>query len=175
MLEHFRDFTPSLCRFDNYVRRKTCNNFSARAFPLQVTFSSLDVHLHTEALLNTMNFLDNLLPASPKKGAGQEELPTIPEGDEGDKDVEKKEAVVTKKKSNRPQRFEAVRFKSSVNEPFPSHNLHFTGSKRSKYKDVINLHISADLRSLKVFIRGQKARISEISIEGIKMFWYLKV
>lgn len=145
-------------------------------YPLQVTFSSLDVHLHTEALLNAMNFLDNLLPTSPKKGAGQEELPTIPEGDEGDKDGEKKEeAVVTKKKSNRPQRLEAVRFKSSVTDPFPSHNLPFAGSKRSKYKDVINLHIRADLRSLKVFIRGQKARISEISIEGINMFWYLKV
>lgn len=123
-----------------------------------------------------MNFLNNLLPTSPKKGTGHEELPTIPEGDEGDKDGEKKEeAVVTKKKSNRPQRPEAVlsRFKSSVTDPFPSHNLPFTGSKRSKYKDVINLHIRADLRSLKVFIRGQKARISEISIEGMKMFWYL--
>lgn len=31
----------------------------------------------------------------------------------------------------------------------------------------MNLHIRADLRCLKVFIRGQKARISEISIEGI--------
>lgn len=27
-----------------------------------MTFSSLDVHLHTEALLSTMNFLNNLLP-----------------------------------------------------------------------------------------------------------------
>ena len=32
---------------------------------------------------------------------------------------------------------------------------------------MVNLHIRADLRCLKVFIRGQKARISEISIEGI--------
>lgn len=141
-----------------------------------MTFSSLDVHLHTEALLNTMNFLDNLLPTSAKKEAGQEELPTIPEGDEGDKDGEKKEeAVVIKKKSNRPPRLEAVRFKCSITDPFPSHNLPFTGSKRSKYQDVINLHIRADLRSLKVFIRGQKARISEISIEGITFFVCISV
>lgn len=67
----------------------------------QVTFSSLDVHLHTEALLNTMNFLTNLLPPSTKKEGGQEELPTIPEEDEAEKEEEKKEeATVTRKKSN---------------------------------------------------------------------------
>uniref|UniRef100_A0A4W6GBS7 Vacuolar protein sorting 13 homolog A n=1 Tax=Lates calcarifer TaxID=8187 RepID=A0A4W6GBS7_LATCA len=76
---------------------------------IKVTFSSLDVHLHTEALLNTMNFLNNLLPPSTKKEGGV-----------------------------------------SLN-----------------FKDVVNLHIRADLRCLKVFIRGQKARISEISIEGL--------
>uniref|UniRef100_A0A7N6BAV2 Vacuolar protein sorting 13 homolog A n=1 Tax=Anabas testudineus TaxID=64144 RepID=A0A7N6BAV2_ANATE len=85
-----------------------------------VTFSSLDVHLHTEALLNAMNFINNLLPPSTKK--------------EG-----KEEATVTRKKR----------------------------SKKSKFADVVNLHIEADLRCLKVFIRGQKARISEISIEGL--------
>ncbi|KAI4820200.1 hypothetical protein KUCAC02_028184 [Chaenocephalus aceratus] len=79
---------------------------------IKVTFSSLDVHLHTESLLNTMNFLTNLLPPSTKKEA---------------------------KKSTKP----------------------------SKFADVVNLHIRADLRCLKVFIRGQKARISEISIEGL--------
>lgn len=42
----------------------------------------------------------------------------------------------------------------------------FTASKSSKFADIVNLHIRADLRCLKVFIRGQKARISEISIEG---------
>uniref|UniRef100_A0A7N8X286 Vacuolar protein sorting 13 homolog A n=1 Tax=Mastacembelus armatus TaxID=205130 RepID=A0A7N8X286_9TELE len=89
---------------------------------IKVTFSSLDVHLHTEALLNTMNFLNNLLPPSTKKEGGQEELPTIPEEDE---------------------------------------------AERSKFSDVVNLHIRADLRSLKVFIRGQKAHVSEISIEGL--------
>lgn len=65
----------------------------------QVTFSSLDVHLHTEALLNTMNFLNNLLPPSTKKEGGQEELPTIPEEDENEKEGEKMmEPVVPKKK-----------------------------------------------------------------------------
>ena len=65
----------------------------------QVTFSSLDVHLHTEALLNTMNFLSNILPPTAKKEGGQEELPTIPEEDEAEKEgVKKAEAVVTKKK-----------------------------------------------------------------------------
>lgn len=65
----------------------------------QVTFSSLDIHLHTEALLNTMNFLNNLLPRSTKKEGGQEELPTIPEEDENEKEGEKMmEPVVTKKK-----------------------------------------------------------------------------
>ncbi|CAG5923536.1 unnamed protein product [Menidia menidia] len=109
---------------------------------IKVTFSSLDVHLHTEALLNTMNFLSNLLPPSTKKEEGQEELPTIPEEDEAEaeKEGEKKEEIAINKKKT---------------------------SKRSKFADVINLHIRADLRSLKVFIRGQKARISEISIEGL--------
>uniref|UniRef100_H3C456 Vacuolar protein sorting 13 homolog A n=1 Tax=Tetraodon nigroviridis TaxID=99883 RepID=H3C456_TETNG len=94
---------------------------------IKVTFSSLDVHLHTEALLNAMNFLNNLLPPSTKKEGGQEELPTIPEEDETEN----------------------------------------TASKISKFADVVNLHIRADLRCLKVFIRGQKARISEIIIEGL--------
>ncbi|XP_059192632.1 vacuolar protein sorting-associated protein 13A [Centropristis striata] len=109
---------------------------------IKVTFSSLDVHLHTEALLNTMNFLNNLLPPSTKKEGGQEELPTIPEEDETEPEREgekKEEATLTKKKS----------------------------TKVSKFADVVNLHIRADLRCLKVFIRGQKARISEISIEGL--------
>ncbi|XP_017269300.1 vacuolar protein sorting-associated protein 13A isoform X2 [Kryptolebias marmoratus] len=109
---------------------------------IKVTFSSLDVHLHTEALLNTMNFLNNLLPPSAKKECGVEELPTIPEEEEADAEREeekKEEATVSKKKP----------------------------SKRSKYADVVNLHIRADLRCLKVFIRGQKARVSEISIEGL--------
>lgn len=109
---------------------------------IKVTFSSLDVHLHTEALLNTMNYLNNLLPPSTKKEGGQEELPTIPEEEEAEaeKEGEKKgEAIVARKKS----------------------------TKNSKFADVVNLHIRADLRCLKVFIRGQKARISEISIEGL--------
>uniref|UniRef100_A0A096M2S5 Vacuolar protein sorting 13 homolog A n=1 Tax=Poecilia formosa TaxID=48698 RepID=A0A096M2S5_POEFO len=109
---------------------------------IKVTFSSLDVHLHTEALLNTMSFLGNLLPPSSKKEGGPEELPTIPEEEEAEagKEEEKKgETAVTKKRT----------------------------SKSSKFADVVNLRVRADLRCLKVFIRGQKARISEISIEGL--------
>ncbi|KAL6114111.1 vps13a [Pungitius sinensis] len=109
---------------------------------IKVTFSSLDVHLHTEALLNTMNFLNNLLPASTKKEGAPEELPAIPEEDEAEAEREgekKEEATVSRKKS----------------------------TKNSKFANVINRHIRADLRSLKVFIRGQKARISEIRIEGL--------
>uniref|UniRef100_A0A671TA20 Vacuolar protein sorting 13 homolog A n=1 Tax=Sinocyclocheilus anshuiensis TaxID=1608454 RepID=A0A671TA20_9TELE len=78
---------------------------------IKVNFSSLDVHLHTEALLNSINFLNNLLP--PLKKEAQEKQP------------------------------------------------------KSKFEDVVNLHIRADLNCLKVFIRGEKARISEISIEGL--------
>ncbi|XP_061528280.1 vacuolar protein sorting-associated protein 13A [Phycodurus eques] len=100
---------------------------------IKVTFSSLDVNLHTEALLSTMNYLNNLLPQSTKNEEnGQEELPTIPEG-------EKEEATVAKRKT----------------------------PKNSKAAAIVNLHIRADLRSLKVYIRGQKARISEIKIEGL--------
>lgn len=70
---------------------------------LQVTFSSLDVHLHTEALLNAMNFVNNLLPPSTKKEGAQGELPTIPEEDEAEaeREEEKKgEATGTRKKRN---------------------------------------------------------------------------
>ncbi|XP_058492942.1 vacuolar protein sorting-associated protein 13A isoform X2 [Solea solea] len=109
---------------------------------IKVTFSSLDVHLHTEALLNTMNFLNNLLPPSTKEG-GKDELPTIPEEEEveGEKKVEKKEGSSVIKKR--------------------------TGSRKSKDRPVVNLHIKADLRSLKIFIRGQKIRIAEICIEDL--------
>lgn len=69
----------------------------------QVTFSSLDVHLHTEALLNTMNFLNNLLPPPAKKEGKQEELPTIPEADETEKEEGKKtETTVSRRKSKSP-------------------------------------------------------------------------
>lgn len=78
----------------------------ASSSPHQVTFSSLDVHLHTEALLNTMNFLENLLPQTPRKGDGQEELLTIPKTDEGKKDGDmKEEVVVAKKKSKNKKSF----------------------------------------------------------------------
>uniref|UniRef100_A0A8B9RG09 Vacuolar protein sorting 13 homolog A n=1 Tax=Astyanax mexicanus TaxID=7994 RepID=A0A8B9RG09_ASTMX len=87
---------------------------------IKVNFSSLDIHLHTEALLNSMNFLNSLLPP-PKK------------------------------------------------QPLHCPNTAYKGefSKKSKYEDVVNLDIRADLSCLKVFIRGEKARISEISIEGL--------
>ncbi|KAM5300320.1 intermembrane lipid transfer protein VPS13A isoform 2-T2 [Ctenodactylus gundi] len=36
---------------------------------IKVNFSSLDIHLHTEALLNTINYLNNVLPQSVEKRA----------------------------------------------------------------------------------------------------------
>lgn len=83
-----------------YVSSSSASFFNiAMLESYQVTFSSLDVHLHTEALLNAMNFLNNLLPPSAKKEGGQEELPTILEEDETEKEEEKAmETVVAKKK-----------------------------------------------------------------------------
>ncbi|XP_028980284.2 vacuolar protein sorting-associated protein 13A isoform X3 [Esox lucius] len=108
---------------------------------IKVNFSSLDIHLHTEALLNAMNFLNSLLPASKEAVPSQEELPTIPEEEEGEgEEGEKEEELAVAKK---------------------------TSSKKSKFEDVVNLHIRADLNCLKVFIRGQSHRIAEISIEGL--------
>lgn len=63
--------------------------------PLQVTFSSLDVHLHTEALLNTINFLSNLLPPSTKTNEVLEA-----EGEEEREGEKKGEALAGGKKSN---------------------------------------------------------------------------
>uniref|UniRef100_A0A8C3SRI4 Vacuolar protein sorting 13 homolog A n=1 Tax=Chelydra serpentina TaxID=8475 RepID=A0A8C3SRI4_CHESE len=94
---------------------------------LKVNFSSLDVHLHNEALLNAMNYLSNLLPKQETKIT--EEL--VQEKEEK-KDVLKK-----------------------------------LTSKKSKYEDVIDFHVCADLSCLRVFIREQKRRISEIHIEGL--------
>uniref|UniRef100_A0A669Q3C3 Vacuolar protein sorting 13 homolog A n=1 Tax=Phasianus colchicus TaxID=9054 RepID=A0A669Q3C3_PHACC len=42
-----------------------------------------------------------------------------------------------------------------------------TASKKSKYEDVIDLNIWADLSCLRVFIREKKHRIAEIHIEGL--------
>lgn len=107
---------------------------------IKVSFSSLDLHLHTEALLNSMNFLSNLLPPAIKKEGTPEELPAIPEEDETEAEEGKKEgSTVAKRKT----------------------------SKKSKFEDVVNLHFRADLNCLKLFIRGQKASISEIKIEGL--------
>lgn len=41
-----------------------------------------------------------------------------------------------------------------------------TASKKSKYEDVIDLNICADLSCLRIFIREKKHRIAEIHIEG---------
>ncbi|XP_032532834.1 vacuolar protein sorting-associated protein 13A isoform X4 [Chiroxiphia lanceolata] len=51
---------------------------------IKVNFSSLDVHLHTEALLNAMNYLNNLVPKQETKVA------EVPEKIEEKKDVLKK-------------------------------------------------------------------------------------
>ncbi|XP_066567209.1 intermembrane lipid transfer protein VPS13A isoform X2 [Amia ocellicauda] len=99
---------------------------------IKVNFSSLDVHLHIEALLNAMNFLNNLVPSSEKKDSLEEQTPAVGE--------EKKDDSALVKKLT---------------------------PKKSKFEDVINLHVRADLTCLKVFIRGQKGQISEISIEGL--------
>ncbi|NXI62680.1 VP13A protein, partial [Anseranas semipalmata] len=95
---------------------------------IKVNFSSLDVHLHTETLLNAMNYLNNLLPKQESKVAEE----PVHEKIEEKKDVLKK----------------------------------FT-SKKSKYADVIDLNICADLSCLRVFIREKKHRIAEIHIEGL--------
>ncbi|XP_062399567.1 vacuolar protein sorting-associated protein 13A isoform X2 [Sardina pilchardus] len=110
---------------------------------VKVNFSSLDVHLYTEALVNTMNFLTNLLPpSSPEPApAPADDEQGEGEGDEDEEKEEKKEGSAVVK---------AV-------------------SKKSKGEDgeVVNMHIRADLSSLKVFIRGEKARIAEVHIEGL--------
>uniref|UniRef100_A0A671TE89 Vacuolar protein sorting 13 homolog A n=1 Tax=Sinocyclocheilus anshuiensis TaxID=1608454 RepID=A0A671TE89_9TELE len=113
-------------------------HLSSGPFICKVNFSSLDVHLHTEALLNSINFLNNLLP--PLKKEAQEKQPVLPKEEEEEEEEAKiEDSAVTKKSS----------------------------CKKSKFEDVVNLHIRADLNCLKVFIRGEKARISEISIEGL--------
>uniref|UniRef100_A0A4W5LE19 Uncharacterized protein n=1 Tax=Hucho hucho TaxID=62062 RepID=A0A4W5LE19_9TELE len=87
-----------------------------------------------------MNFLNSLLPPTKEAVPSQEELPTIPEGEEGEgEEGEKEESAVAK----------------------------ITSSKKSKFEDVVNLHIRADLNCLKVFIRGQSHMIAEIRIEGL--------
>lgn len=63
--------------------------------PPQVKFSSLDVHLHTEALLNTITFLSNLLPPSTKKNEVLEV-----EGEEEKEEEKKEETLANRKKSN---------------------------------------------------------------------------
>uniref|UniRef100_A0A4W4DQU0 Vacuolar protein sorting 13 homolog A n=1 Tax=Electrophorus electricus TaxID=8005 RepID=A0A4W4DQU0_ELEEL len=112
---------------------------------VKVNFSSLDVHLHTEALLNSMNFLSSLLPAPTKPAPGTPSSAPQEDEDEGggDRDASEEEKKESSAVAKRPV------------------------TKKSKFEDIVNLHIRADLSCLKVFIRGEKARISEISIEGL--------
>uniref|UniRef100_A0A2K5EP98 Vacuolar protein sorting 13 homolog A n=1 Tax=Aotus nancymaae TaxID=37293 RepID=A0A2K5EP98_AOTNA len=48
---------------------------------IKVNFSSLDIHLHTEALLNTINYLNNILPQSEEKSAPVSTTETEDKGD----------------------------------------------------------------------------------------------
>uniref|UniRef100_A0A2K6GA73 Vacuolar protein sorting 13 homolog A n=1 Tax=Propithecus coquereli TaxID=379532 RepID=A0A2K6GA73_PROCO len=48
---------------------------------VKVNFSSLDIHLHTEALLNTINYLNNILPQSEEKSASVNIIETEDKGD----------------------------------------------------------------------------------------------
>ncbi|XP_054438980.1 intermembrane lipid transfer protein VPS13A isoform X2 [Pteronotus mesoamericanus] len=45
------------------------NTYSNVAQLIKVNFSSLDIHLHTEALLNTINYFNNILPQLEEKSA----------------------------------------------------------------------------------------------------------
>ncbi|XP_067886095.1 vacuolar protein sorting-associated protein 13A [Heterodontus francisci] len=98
---------------------------------IKVNFSSLDVYLHTEALLSSIQFLKNLIPHAETKVSSDEQLPAI---------GGKKEEIVAKKK---------------------------TSSKKSKFEDVIKIHVFAELALLKIFICDRNKRISEISVEGL--------
>uniref|UniRef100_A0A8C5VNQ9 Vacuolar protein sorting 13 homolog A n=1 Tax=Microcebus murinus TaxID=30608 RepID=A0A8C5VNQ9_MICMU len=48
---------------------------------IKVNFSSLDIHLHTEALLNTINYLNNILPQSDEKSTSVSIVETEDKGD----------------------------------------------------------------------------------------------
>ncbi|XP_060618149.2 intermembrane lipid transfer protein VPS13A isoform X1 [Anolis sagrei] len=92
----------------------------------KVNFSSIDIHLHTEALLNTMNFISNLIPS-------QEAAPV---------------EIVQEKEE-----------KKEVLKKLPS--------KNSKYQDVCDLYVYAELSCLRIFMREQRRRIAEICVEGL--------
>uniref|UniRef100_A0A672UD78 Vacuolar protein sorting 13 homolog A n=1 Tax=Strigops habroptila TaxID=2489341 RepID=A0A672UD78_STRHB len=95
---------------------------------IKVNFSSLDIQLHSQALLNAVNYLNNILPKQETKVAEEPVYEKIEEK----KDVLKK-----------------------------------LTSKKSKYEDVIDLNICADLSCLRIFITEKKHRIAEIHIEGL--------
>uniref|UniRef100_A0A803SNG8 Vacuolar protein sorting 13 homolog A n=1 Tax=Anolis carolinensis TaxID=28377 RepID=A0A803SNG8_ANOCA len=92
---------------------------------IKVNFSSIDIHLHTEALLNNMTFLSNLIPS-------QEAAPV--------EFVQEKEEKKEVKKLT---------------------------SNNSKYQDVCDLYVYAELSCLRIFIREQRRRIAEICVEGL--------
>ncbi|XP_048449432.1 vacuolar protein sorting-associated protein 13A [Rhincodon typus] len=58
---------------------------------IKVNFSSLDVYLHSEALLSSVHFLKNLIPQSETKVSSDEQVPEI---------EEKKEEILMKKKTS---------------------------------------------------------------------------
>ncbi|XP_067839210.1 vacuolar protein sorting-associated protein 13A isoform X2 [Heptranchias perlo] len=75
-------------------------NYNSTEQLIKVNFSSLDVHLHTEALLNSIHFLKSLIPHSETKVSSDEQVPAI----EG-----KKEEIFTKKKTSpKKSKFEDV-------------------------------------------------------------------
>ncbi|XP_078070643.1 intermembrane lipid transfer protein VPS13A isoform X2 [Mustelus asterias] len=104
---------------------------------IKVNFSSLDIHLHSEALLTSIHFLKSLIPNSDAKVTSDEQLPVI----------EEKKEIITKKKAT---------------------------LKKSKFEDVIKLHVVAELALLKVFICDRNNKIAEVSIEGLDVEVVLK-
>uniref|UniRef100_A0A8B9KUA9 Vacuolar protein sorting 13 homolog A n=1 Tax=Astyanax mexicanus TaxID=7994 RepID=A0A8B9KUA9_ASTMX len=96
---------------------------------IKVNFSSLDIHLHTEALLNSMNFLNSLLP--PPKKQPPSEQPSPPLEDEGEEDGEeekKDEHAVVKRSSN-------VAFTFSTEHFFPITHAQYECEKLKERAD----------------------------------------
>lgn len=89
-----------------------------------MTFSSLDVHLYTEALLNTMNFVNNLLPASSQEPTAPRAEDQQGEGDEEEEEDEKEEkkkegsAVVKAGVRQDTSESESHRFCSNITNSF---------------------------------------------------------
>nr|XP_032824603.1 vacuolar protein sorting-associated protein 13C-like isoform X1 [Petromyzon marinus] len=119
---------------------------------VQVSFSSLDVLLHTEALLFCMNFLMGLAPPAKESdgGAAAAGVPP-PEDVEGD---EEPGAVVP----------------TMTADSDSSHELALSGQKPArKVKDdeLIYFHLEAKLDAFNVCMRSQQHRITDVIIEGL--------